>query len=300
MCILYALVLLAVSAGPTAVSGSEAAGEVASAGSEGDGGSVNTEALQKLKRKKAWKQARPFGCKEGKGDRWCELHDDTSLTLRNVARLQRLLDEIENRAADVEVTEEMEGEDKSATTLMEAVKAAAEKYSKDEKKRRKEFVEKEKKKNKKMRKKPPATRLPQAYKCRKLESKKEAKELSNLKYRCTVTDYTFEKAEVEGKGKDAKEKETDAVRCKRLLRWKNSHGKDLSRDTKGELDYAAFWAELAGEHDGFGVLTKLWHHSVHSGADITAKVKAAFEKKAAAAYKAMARGEFPPHSDRPA
>lgn len=56
-------------------------------------GTLNHAALEKSK----WQRAQPDGCKGGEGaekSRWCYIHDDGSLTLRNAGRLQRNLDEL--------------------------------------------------------------------------------------------------------------------------------------------------------------------------------------------------------------
>ena len=73
-----------------------------------------------------------------------------------------------------------------------------------------------------------------------------------LRYRCTVTDYTFRKEDVQDDGKDKKAKESEEDRCKRLQKWKSAYNADNSKDKKGEATKAQFWAMLGEEHSNFG------------------------------------------------
>lgn len=62
-------------------------------------GTVNEAVKVRHAARQAWREAQPEGCRavgEGAGQkgRWCELHSDGSLTLRNARRLQRNLDEL--------------------------------------------------------------------------------------------------------------------------------------------------------------------------------------------------------------
>ena len=141
------------------------------ADSEDIGGSVNKAAALRLKNKLEWKEAQPEGCKlvgdgdgEGQKGRWCELHDDGSLTLRNAKRLQKGLDAIAARR-DKEGAEFVEsGTDIAAVRVMEARGAADKVFMLKEKKRRLEWKESQKKKGKgATNDKPPAVRQPAKY-----------------------------------------------------------------------------------------------------------------------------------------
>lgn len=261
-------------------------------------GTVNTAALEKMK----WQHAQPDGCKGGEEaskSRWCYVHDDGSLTLRNAGRLQRSLDDLSVRRKEIGDAYELTLGDRAALALMAAREAADTKYAKKEKARRKEWEKGQRAKAsdkgaKKDAAKPPATRLPSAYRCRKDE--KTPKTPAGLAYGCVVTDYTFDQNEVQDKkkGDDGKpQKEDDETRCKRLARWRKAYANDRSVDSKGEKTHAKFWLQLADEQEEFGLLSRLRAHAHDNGGSATPKVQAALEKKAASIYKNLARVVHP-------
>ena len=128
-------------------------------------GTVNHAALDRVLLKKEWKAAQPDGCKSTDG-RWCELHQDGSITMRNVNRLKRGLDELamkRRKSADYVLT----NSDAAAEAVLLATTEADEKYSLKERKRRQEFAAGQKKKKTKA--KPPAEKVPKTYRCRKEE-----------------------------------------------------------------------------------------------------------------------------------
>jgi hypothetical protein len=267
-------------------------------------GTLNSAALEKSK----WQRAQPDGCKGGEEaskSRWCYVHDDGSLTLRNAGRLQRSLDDLNVRQKEIGDVYELTAEDRAALALMTAREAADTKYAKKERARRKEWEKDQKAKakakgSKKDSAKPPATRLPSVYRCRKDD--KKPKTLAGLAYGCVVTDYTFDQKEVEDKkeGGDKRQKEDDETRCKRFARWRKAYANDRSVNSKGEKTHAKFWLQLADEQEEFGLLSRLRAHAHDSGGSASsAKVQAAFEKKAGAIYKNLARVVHPDRLPKP-
>lgn len=268
-------------------------------------GTLNAAVLEKSK----WQRAQPAGCKGGEDaskSRWCYVHDDGSLTLRNAGRLQRSLDDLNVRRKEIGDAYELTGEDRAALALMVAREAADAKYAKKEQARRKEWEKAQKTKAKASGKKaskdsarPPARRIPSVYRCRKDE--KKPKTLAALVYGCVVTDYTFDQKEVENKKEDGKkQKEDDETRCKRLARWRKAYENDRSVNSKGEKTHAKFWLQLADEQEEFGLLSRLRAHAHDGGgAASSPKVQAALEKKAATIYKTLARVVHPDRLPKP-
>ena len=267
-------------------------------------GTLNTAALEKSK----WQRAQPDGCKGGEDaskSRWCYVHDDGSLTLRNAGRLQRSLDDLNVRRKEIGDAYDLTAEDRAALALMAAREAADTKYAKKEQARRKEWEKGQKAKAKGKGKgskgtaKPPATRLPSVYRCQKDE--KKPKTLAGLAYGCVVTDYTFDQKEVEDKkGDDKRQKEDDETRCKRFARWRKAYDNDRSVNSKGEKTHAKFWLQLADEQEDFGLLARLRAHAHDSGGVASSpKVQAALEKKAGGIYKNLARVVHPDRLPKP-
>jgi hypothetical protein len=284
---------LAALTGPAAAEDAKTADELEAEAA----GTLNLAALEKSK----WQRAQPEGCKGGEEaskSRWCYVHDDGSLTLRNAGRLQRSLDDLEVRRKEIGDAYELTPQDRAALAVMVARDAADAKYAKKEKARRKDWEREQKaKKASGSDKKPPARRLPSVYRCRKDE--KKPKTLAGLAYGCVVTDYTFDQKEVEDKKAGKKgQKEDDETRCKRLARWRKAYGNDRSVNSKGEKTHAKFWLQLADEQEEFGLLSRLRAHA-HDASASSPKIQAALEKKAAVMYKNLAKVVHPDRLPKP-
>ena len=264
-------------------------------------GAVNTAALDRVKKKKEWRAAAPDGCKpsgEGAKGRWCELHEDSSITLRNAKRLDRALTEAHDRAKGSAQDFEPSGADIAAHRLKESVLIADKAYAAKEKKRRAKFMAEQKRKGNAS--KPPAEKVPTTYRCRKEEKcppglKKcfpdvKVFTLESLSYKCTVTDYTFREDEVAERAK--KETAAPKERCKELRRWQRAFDKDGSKSPKtGERTHAKFFRELEKQSKEVGMLAKLRVQVGEEG--VSGKVVDAMEKKAKALYKTLSKAVHP-------
>mmetsp|Transcript_31401 Transcript_31401/g.68657 ORF Transcript_31401/g.68657 Transcript_31401/m.68657 type:complete len:312 (-) Transcript_31401:935-1870(-) len=225
-------------------------------------------------------QAQPVGCITGEEgeNRWCQVHDDGSVTLRNPKILRDKIKTANKRLEQGKVGEDsstIEFEIAAANAVLQAAEEAETKYKKEEVKRLKKSSASDR------------LRVPSRFRCRK---NKKLLELEQLEYKCTVTDYKVESNG--GKDSDTKEKTdnspefSDADRCKELLAWQSKFQADKSEAK------TAFWSFLAKAHQGFDALEKLKTHSLNYGTG-TGKVLDALELKASKTYKQISKELHP-------
>eukprot|EP00242_Pyramimonas_sp_CCMP2087_P014674 CAMPEP_0198203060 /NCGR_PEP_ID=MMETSP1445-20131203/6309_1 /TAXON_ID=36898 /ORGANISM="Pyramimonas sp., Strain CCMP2087" /LENGTH=322 /DNA_ID=CAMNT_0043874285 /DNA_START=114 /DNA_END=1082 /DNA_ORIENTATION=- len=233
-----------------------------------------------------WFHAQPIGCLKGEQgeSRWCQIHDDGSVTLRtpNILRdkLKTGLKKLEQGKAGEGKTD-LEIEITAAKAVLLASEEADTKYDKAETQRQKglKSVGTDRR------------RLPARYRCRKNTKRKE---LELLEYHCTVTDYKLESTP----GKEGSAQQTgstnsggaqevsDLDRCTELLTWQTKFSRDQS---EGKTE---FWRFLATAHEGFEDLQKLKTHSLTYGTG-TGKMLEAIEMKASKTYKKISKELHP-------
>ena len=234
---------------------------------------LNRGAAKKAARIAAWKELQPTGCKAGDG-RWCEIHDDGSVTLRNFERLEEIIGLGVKRLQNRDDTDhQFELETTAGKAMKLAVLAANKKFGVSEKQRLKKSKTKQ-------------ARLPSTYRCRKNSKKKDVEQ---LEYQCTVTDYTFkidESSSASSAGKSSLPVISDEDRCFQLRSWLSNYKRDGS-DEKTE-----FWRWLTKHHTGFAEIVKLKDHSKEHGTG-TGKVQNALESKAVRLYKELSKEIHP-------
>eukprot|EP00976_Prorocentrum_cordatum_P029987 610566-Prorocentrum_minimum.AAC.1 len=222
-------------------------------------------------------RAQPVECIPGEGGegRWCQVHDDGSVTLRNPNILRDKVKSANKRLEKGKVGEEdssaLKLEIAASKAVLQASEEADTKYKKDEVQRLKKFKGSE--------------RVPSRYRCRK---NKKLLELEQLEYKCTVTEYKIPVMDSKvPKEKDGSSQDiSDNDRCKDLLAWLSKFQADK---TEGKT---AFWSFLAQVHDGFADLEKLKTHSLNFGTG-TGKVLDALEMKASKTYKQISKELHP-------
>lgn len=232
---------------------------------------VNVDAQRRLQRKMEWREARPVSCKDGEQGRswWCGVTSDEAITIRNAERLAEVAG-----IAETKQPSERTADQRASIAAHDAVGDAKRTFAAAERAR----VSKASKAGKKA----TAAKVPTEFRCRKL---REVKDIEKLRYKCVVSESgtggTAGTSSADADGTPVQEQAawTPEERCRVYHRW-------LGQYESGSAD--EFWAWLAQEHAGFGVLQKLKEHTEAEGA-ASGKVRMALEKKATDAYRKLSR-----------